>query len=157
MTNLPARGAAPDAARLLPSPPDPRCAFCLTLAALPWPVDDAPLRLCPLHARLARHLQCRGWNQTVAHQAQAGRARAATFTPEHQRRAGYASFAACSARWRAVQGFAPLRAEDARYLRPEHIQYLGQPLPLEVRTRILAAWQAGDLRDVSSWCSPAIA
>jgi len=140
---------------LLPHAPDPRCSFCVTLAALPWPVDASSMCLCLFHVRVARQLQCRGWNQDTAHQAHAGRARAATFTTAHQRMAGQASFAAFSARWRALQGLPPLCAEDARrYLRPEHLHHLGLPLPSALRAHILAAWQAGDLRAVPSWLSP---
>jgi|GEM_PF-5929206 len=155
MSDLPPLVTGDGEVSLLPDSPDPRCSFCISLAALLWPVDASSMRLCLFHVRLARQLQCCGWNQDTAHQAHAGRARAATFTTAYQRMAGQASFAACSARWRAVQGLPPLHAEDARrYLRPEHLHHLGLPLPSALRTRILAAWQAGDLRAVPSWLPP---
>src|SRR5690348_5009320 len=101
--------ALPVAQALAVTPdPDPRCPFCVALAALPWPADGpegtAAIRLCPAHLTLWRQLQCRGWNADPQHQVNAGQARARQFTPAHQQQAGFASWDAFSARWRASGG-----------------------------------------------------
>lgn len=95
--------------------------------------------------------ECRTWNGSVAHQREAGRARAARFTRDHQQRAGLASFAAFSARWRARQGLSPLAAEHVRYLVPSDVRtFTGKVLSVEVQEFVLACWASGSLFSVAA-------
>ena len=150
--------ALPVAQALAVAPdPDPRCPFCVALAALPWPADGpegpAAIRLCPAHLTLWRQLRCRGWNADPQHQVRAGQARARQFTPASQQQAGFASWDAFSARWRASGGLAPLSAAAVRkYVTPEMIRGVcGLALPPELQADIYRAWCAGELAHVVAW------
>lgn len=137
----------------LPDTPDPRCPFCVALAALPWPVEGmAAMRLCAPHLTLWRQLQCRGWNADAQHQVKAGQARARQFTPASQQRAGMASWSAFSARWRASGGLCPLSAEAVRkYVTPTMIRHPFRPVSPERQQEIYRAWCAGVVAGVVNW------
>ncbi|HET9751314.1 MAG TPA: hypothetical protein VFP52_00065, partial [Myxococcales bacterium] len=132
--------------------PDPRCPFCVALAALPWPAEGTE-RLCAPHLTRWRQLQCRGWNADPQHQVMAGQARARQFTPASQQQAGFASWDAFSARWRAAGGLAPLSADAVRkYVTPDLIRGVcGLSLAPELQADIYRAWCAGQLAHVVAW------
>ena len=116
--------------------PDPRCPFCVALAALPWPAEGTE-RLCAPHLSDWRRLQCRGWNADLA----------------HQQRAGMASWSAFSARWRASGGLCPLSAAAVRkYVTPEMIRgACGLLVSPERQQDIYRAWCAGVFAHVADW------
>src|SRR5690348_18414900 len=115
--------------------PDPRCPFCVALAALPWPAEGTE-RLCAPHLSDWRRLQCRGWNADLA----------------HQQRAGMASWSAFSARWRASGGLCPLSAAAVRkYVTPEMIRHPFRPVSPERQQEIYRAWCAGMVAGVVDW------
>lgn len=131
--------------------PDPRCPFCVALAALPWPAEGTE-RFCAPHLTVWRQLQCRGWNADAQHQVKAGQARARQFTPASQQQAGFASWDAFSARWRASGGLCPLSAAAVRkYVTPEMIRHPFRPVSPERQQEIYRAWCAGVVAGVVAW------
>lgn len=127
------------------------CPDCQSAAAIALPLETL-VRLCNDHLAARRQAMCRARDADPAHQRTAGIARGAGRTRADQSAAGHASQTAFSARWRAEQGLAPLStAAVRRYLTPDLIKFLGQPLPMTVQQQIYDAWCAGDPRHVDDW------